>query len=58
MVGARRPSFREQGNGEHAQRERGDGQAGLHGVVLEHHLEIDRQGDHGATESDLLQHLL
>ena len=31
---------------------------GLHRVVLEHDLEVDRQRDHRAAERDLLEHLL
>ena len=42
---------------EHAERQRGERQARLHGVVLEHHLQEDRQGDHRAAEGDLLGHL-
>ena len=48
----------QQRDGEHAQRKRRQRQTGLHGVVLEHHLEEDRQRDHHAAERDLLQHLL
>ena len=33
-------------------------QAGLHRVVLEHHLQVDRQRDHHAAQRDLLEHLL
>ena len=53
-----RPLPREQRDAEHAERERGDGEARLQRVVLEHHLEIDRQRDHRAAESDLLEQLL
>ena len=42
---------------EHAQRQRRQRQAGLHGVVLEDHLQEDRQGDHQPAEGDLLHHL-
>ena len=37
---------------------RGDGEAGLHGVVLERHLEEERKGDHRSAQGDLLEHLL
>ena len=43
---------------EHAERQRRDRQAGLHRVVLEHHLQVDRERDHRAAEGDLLEHLL
>ena len=43
---------------EHAERERSKGQAGLHRVVLERHLQEDRKRDHRAAQGDLLQHLL
>ena len=39
-------------------RQRGQRQTRLHGVVLQHHLQVDRQRDHGAAQRDLLQHLL
>ena len=39
------------------ERERRERQPGLHRVVLEHHLQEDRQGDHQAAERDLLQRL-
>ena len=42
---------------EHRQRERGQRQAGLHGVVLQGHLEVERQRDHRAAQRDLLEHL-
>ncbi len=48
----------QQRDGEHAQGERRQRQTGLHRVVLEHHLEEDRQRDHQAAERDLLHHLL
>ena len=47
----------DQGDGEHRQRQRSQRQAGLHGVVLEGHLEEEREDDHRAAEGDLLQHL-
>ena len=47
----------DQGRREHGQRQRGQRQAGLQGVVLERHLEEQRQGDHGPAQRDLLQHL-
>jgi hypothetical protein len=43
--------------GEHRERERCQRQAGLHGVVLQAHLEEQRQRDHGAAQRDLLEHL-
>ena len=48
---------RDQRDDEHAQRERRERQAGLHRVVLQHHLQEDRQRDHQAAERDLLQRL-
>ena len=47
----------EQRDGEHAQRERRDRESGLQRVVLEHHLQVDREHDHRAAEGDLLQQL-
>ena len=46
-----------QGRGEHRQRQRGQGQTGLQGVVLERHLEEQRESDHGPAQGDLLQQL-
>ena len=43
---------------EHGERERRQGKSGLHGVVLQRHLQEERQGDHGAAQGDLLEHLL
>jgi hypothetical protein len=54
---ASRAPPRDERNGEHAQRERRDREPGAHRRVLEHHLQIDRQGDHQSAERDLLQHL-
>ncbi len=39
------------------ERERREGETGLHRVVLEHHLQEDRQRDHRPAERDLLEHL-
>jgi hypothetical protein len=39
------------------QRERREGQARLQRVVLQHHLQVDRQHDHRAAQGDLLEHL-
>ena len=47
----------EQRDREHAQRQRREREAGLQRVVLEHHLQEDRQRDHRAAEGDLLQQL-
>ncbi len=60
---ARRPSRTgpfpgEHRHGEHAQRQRRQGEAGEHGVVLEGDLEEDRQRDHQPAQGDLLHHLL
>ena len=44
--------------GEHAQRQRGEAQAGLHRALYPLELQEDRQRDHGAAQRDLLQHLL
>ena len=52
------PLGRQHRHPEHAEREWRERQAGLHGVVLEHHLQEDRQGDHRPAEGDLLHHLL
>ncbi len=52
-----RPPAGHQRRREHGQRQRGQGQARLQGVVLERHLEEQREGDHGAAQRDLLQHL-
>ena len=59
LLGRRVPAFlpASRAIAEHAQRERRERQAGLHGVVLEHHLQVDRQGDHHAAERDLLERL-
>ena len=43
---------------EHAQRQRRQRQPGLERVVLEDHLEVDRQGDHRPAQGDLLKTLL
>ncbi len=42
---------------EHRKRQWGERQPGLHGVVLEGHLEEERECDHGPAQADLLQHL-
>ena len=42
---------------EHRQRQRRERQAGLHGVVLQDHLQVDRQGDHRPSQRDVLEHL-
>ena len=52
-----RPLAGEQGDSEHRERERGDGQSRQHRVVLEHDLQEQRQGDHGSAQCDVLQHL-
>ena len=52
-----RPPSGEQRDAEHAERERRQGQAGLHRVVLERHLQEDRERDHRAAERDVLQQL-
>ena len=52
-----RPPRGQDGQREHAERQRGERQARLHRVVLEHHLQIDGQRDHHAAEGDLLEHL-
>ena len=59
LLGRRAPAHLpgEQGDGEHAEGQGGEGQARAHGAVLQHHLEVDRQGDHGAAEGDLLEQL-
>ena len=44
-----------QRDGEHRERERRERQAGLHRVVLERHLQVQRQGDHRPAERDLLE---
>ena len=44
-------------DGEHRQRQRREREAGLHRVVLEHHLQVDRERDHHPAEGDLLQRL-
>jgi len=51
------PSSGEQRDGEHAQRERRQGEARLHRVVLERHLKEDREHDHRAAQRDVLQQL-
>ena len=43
---------------EHAQRQRRERQPRLHRVVLERHLQEDREGDHRPAQRDLLQRLL
>ena len=43
---------------EHGEGERCEGKTRLHGVVLQGHLQKKREGDHGTTQGDLLQHLL
>ena len=60
LLGRRLPRLlpRQQGDREHAQRERGHRQTGLHRVVFEDHLQVDRQRDHHAAQGDLLEHLL
>ena len=45
------------GRGEHGQRQGSQRQPGLHGVVLEGHLQEERQRDHRAAQGDLLQQL-
>ena len=47
----------QQGDREHAQRERCQREPCLERVVLEHHLEVDRERDHQPAERDLLQGL-
>src|SRR4029453_2211421 len=42
---------------EHAQRQRREREARLERVVLEHHLEVDRERDHHPAERDLLERL-
>ena len=51
------PLAGEQRDREHAQRERRERQPCLERVVLEHHLEVDRERDHQPAERDLLQRL-
>ena len=48
---------RDEGGSEHRERQRGERQAGLQCVVLQHHLQVDRQGDHRAAQGDLLHQL-
>jgi hypothetical protein len=50
---ARLPATR--ATAKHAQRQRRERQAGLHRVVLQHHLQVDRQRDHQPAERNLLQ---
>ncbi len=59
LLGRRVPDLLpgEHGDPEHRERERGDGQARLHRVVLEDHLQEDRQRDHHPAQCDVLQHL-
>ena len=52
-----RPPAGEDRRPEHAERERGQRQARLQRVVFEDHLQVDRDGDHRATERDVLEHL-
>jgi hypothetical protein len=47
----------DQGRAEHRQRQRRECQAGLQRVVLEDHLQVDREGDHRPAERDVLEHL-
>ena len=42
---------------EHAQRQRSECQTSLQRGVFQHHLQVDGQGDHRASERYLLQHL-
>jgi hypothetical protein len=60
LLGRRSPAFPagEERHREHAERERREGEARLHRAVLEHHLQVDRQGDHRPAQGDLLEHLL
>jgi hypothetical protein len=58
MALGRRLPAREQRDAEHAERQRRDRQARQHRVVLEHHLQVDGQGDHEAAQRDLLRHLV
>ena len=60
LAGRRVPAFLPASSAiaEHAERERSERQSRLHRVVLEHHLQEDRQRDHRATQRDLLEHLL
>ena len=51
------PLAGDQGRREHGQRQGCQRQAGFQGVVLEGHLEEQRQRDHGPAQGDLLQHL-
>ena len=52
-----RPLARRAARRRTCQRERREREAGLHRVVLEHHLQVDRQRDHQPAERDLLQRL-
>jgi hypothetical protein len=52
-----RPLAGEERHPEHRQRQRRERQAGLQGVVFQHHLQVDRQGNHRPSERDVLQHL-
>src|SRR5262249_19901022 len=47
----------EQRDGEHAQRERRKREARIERVVLQHHLQEDRERDHQSAERDLLHRL-
>ena len=51
------PLAGDQGRREHGQRQGRQRQAGLERVVLEGHLEEQRQRDHRPAQGDLLQHL-
>ena len=59
LAGRRLPALLagQQRHAEHGQRQRRQRQAGLHRVVLQHHLQVDRQDDHRAAQSDLLEQL-
>ena len=60
LAGRRFPALLagEQRDREHAERQRRERQPGLHRVVLERHLQEERQRDHRPAEGDLLHHLL
>ena len=53
-----RPLSGEQRDREHAERQGRERQPGLHRVVLERHLQEERQRDHRPAQGDLLHHLL
>jgi hypothetical protein len=59
LLGLRLPGLpaREQRDGEHRQGQRRERQACFERVVLEHHLQVDRQRDHHPAEGDLLERL-